>query len=74
MADHVVSMPAMISSAMVPTMCWSLERLAVDLGVEQEADEVVLRFDAVLRRSAGDVVDASVSSGSIGRRSGRPSR
>ena len=41
MADHVVSMPAMISRPMVPTMCSSGSGSPSISSVHQVADEVV---------------------------------
>jgi hypothetical protein len=64
-ADHVVSIPAMSRSAIVPTM-WSLvERLAVDLGVEQEVDQVVAG-SARCCSICSSRYHVSVSSGSTG--------
>ena len=43
MPDHVVSMPATRISASVPSTCSTGHRCAVDLGLQQLADEVVAR-------------------------------
>ncbi len=48
MALHVVSMPAMSSRAIVRATWNEVERLAVELGLEQEGDEVVARVGDVV--------------------------
>ena len=54
-ADHVVSMPAIISSTIVPAHVIGVELVAVELGVQQERGEVVLRLGEMFLDAGVDV-------------------